>query len=77
MPLDSSWNTPVVSPLEIERGTLPRSSSGTMRQIERVVLCDRGARSTSFCAMSITVSVFRPKKSNLTSPAASTSSLSY
>jgi hypothetical protein len=68
MPVDSSWNTPTVSALASSsydflssRGSASKSTSTPRPRL---------MSSTAFCS---TVSVFKPRKSNLTRPAASTS----
>ena len=76
MPWLSSWNTAVVSPF-LSRSKLGLSSSG-IRSMLNGSSPSRSRRTlAAFTAQSMMVSVFRPRKSNFTSPAASTSSLSY
>ena len=66
MPLPSNWNTPAVSP-EPSSWNVALSFSGSF---SRSISMPRLAmNSTAFCS---TVSVFRPRKSNFTSPAVST-----
>ena len=67
MPELSSWNTPTVSPCPSMLVGLA-SSKGIVVDVEVRAAWAR----ISFCALSITVSVLRPRKSNLTSPAGST-----
>ncbi len=75
MPRDSSWNTAVVcqdfSSVKVGASSIGSAaiSSGASPSTARIRLIVRTARS-------ITVSVRRPRKSNFTRPAASTSSLS-
>jgi len=76
MPEDSNWNTEPVLPLaKTSRYTLA-SSSGSAA-ISSGGMPARAWRSLiAFTAQSMIVSVRRPRKSNLTRPTASTSSLS-
>ena len=79
IPLDSSWKTPLVSPDAeelVRRAVVERDASLEMSRALRLRRrSDRGRALMRRTAMSRTVSVFRPRKSNLTSPACSTSSL--
>ncbi len=75
MPLDSSWKTLVVSP-DWSSAKVAASSIG-MRLMSKGSSTRSGRLSMSPTAMSMTVRVLRPRKSNFTSPADSTSFLSY
>ena len=68
MPVDSSWNTPTVSALARISKALGSSNGRASRSTS--MPRPRFTSSTAFCS---TVSVFRPRKSNFTRPAASTS----
>jgi hypothetical protein len=76
MPRDSSWNTAVVSQrcsslkASASLGSIRLMSIGASPSASRWALMVRSAQS-------MMVSVRRPRKSNLTRPACSTSSLSY
>ena len=74
IPVDSSWKIAIVFPEESNSNTLG-SSKGILSKFNGLsifldALIDLTARS-------ITVNVLKPRKSNLTSPIFSTSSLSY
>jgi hypothetical protein len=76
MPPDSSWKTAVVSALFNSSKALGSSVGIAAMSIGARPSAARCAL-TVFSAQSMIVSVRRPRKSNLTRPAASTSSLSY
>ncbi len=72
MPRDSNWNTAAVFPVrKIENA--PWSSSGS---VSRSIVDEGSSIRTYRIVQSRIVSVVSPRKSNLTSPTASTSSLS-
>ena len=75
MPRDSNWNNAVVFPVQISRYTSGSSGVNDSRSMGGSPLFWRVSL-TRRVAQSITVSVRRPRKSNLTRPIASRSSLS-
>ena len=77
MPRDSSWNTAVVRQ-DFSNAKVAASSIGSSAMSSGGPCSPAAVRAASMVrtAWSITVSVRRPRKSNFTRPAASTSSLS-
>ena len=75
IPVDSSWNTAVVLPEASKSKTL---GSSKVREFRSKVFSFFSFKDSLmvFTALSITVRVLKPRKSNLTSPIVSTSSLS-
>ncbi len=74
MPRDSNWNTAVASAC-FSRSNTPESSSGICVMSSKAAPSAR-ASLIAATVQSMIVSVFSPRKSNLTRPARSTSSLS-
>ena len=75
MPVDSSWNTAVVRPEASNSNTFGSSRVKEYRS-NGALLSESKCSLIVLIARSITVKVLRPKKSNLTKPIVSTSSLS-
>ena len=75
MPVDSSWNTAVVRP-EASNSNTFGSSSDKEYKSNGALFSESKYSLIVLIDLSITVKVLRPKKSNLTKPIVSTSSLS-
>ena len=77
MPRDSNWNTATVSPRANSLVASARRRAATVVDVQRRPGLSAARRALmAFTAQSMMVSVRRPRKSNLTRPIASTSSLS-